>query len=424
MWSVVGSGKGRSLLRIALLFLLLPSIVGMARLDAQTFTVIHNFTGGSDGGTPMAGLTIDGAGNLLGTANFGGVTGGNCGSNGCGLVYKLTNRSSGWVLTPLYPFQGGSDGANPRMANVSIASNGVLYSSTFYGGGPCSGGGSGCGTVFKLQPPAHNCPITQCAWNETILHRFTGIDGLGPVGALSFDQEGNLYGATNTGDLRNGGNVYQLNSTNGWDEQILFRPYGYPGSGVNFDRTGNLYGSTFIGIRSPGTVYQLTHSENGWTGTDIYDFTGGADGAYPVAGIIVDTEGNLYGATSVAGSGNGGTVFELSPSGGSWNYTLLYSFAGPNNGRQVVGPVGNLVLDAAGNLYGTTISDGAHGYGAVFKLTHSNGNWTYTALHDFTNGADGSYPYANLVFDGNGNIYGTASGGGAFGVGVVFEITP
>lgn len=171
-------------------------------------------------------------------------------------------------------------------------------------------------------------------------------------------------------------------------------------------------------------MYQLTHSENGWTGTDIYDFTGGADGAYPVAGIIVDTEGNLYGATSVAGSGNGGTVFELSPSGGSWNYTLLYSFAGPNNGRQVVGPVGNLVLDAAGNLYGTTISDGAHGYGAVFKLTHSNGNWTYTALHDFTNGADGSYPYANLVFDGNGNIYGTASGGGAFGVGVVFEITP
>lgn len=416
-------GKSSSLLRLAVTALLLPAIFALTALHAQTYSVIHDFTGGSDGGTPMAGLTLDRAGNLLGTANFGGNTGGDCGVSGCGLVYKLAQRNGSWMLTPLYSFQGGDDGANPQMANVIVAPTGVLYSTTYYGGGVCTAGDIGCGTVFMLQPRATACPTTFCPWNETILHRFTGHDGAGPVGALLLDQAGNLNGATNSGNLLNGGTVYQLNQSEG-TEQVLFHPYGYPGSGVNDDSSGNLYGTTFIGLHSRGTVYQLTPSGNLWIGTEIRDFSGGADGGNPIAGLIFDAAGNLYGATTAGGSGNGGTVFELSPLNGGWDYKLLYSFAGPNNDRFVVGPVGNLVMDAAGNLYGTTISDGASGHGAVFRLTPSIGSWTYTSLHDFTGGSDGSYPYSNLVFGADGNIYGTASGGGAFNAGVVFEITP
>ena len=415
-------GKAPFLLRNAISALLLPVILAAAALQAQTYTVIHNFTGGQDGGTPMAGLTMDPAGSLLGTANVGGNTGGNCGVSGCGLVYKLVKRNDSWVLLALYDFEGGNDGTNPQTANVVIGPNGILYSTTYYGGGSCTGA-DGCGTVFMLQPRQTACPAITCFWNETILHRFNGNDGSGPVGALLLDQEGNLDGTTNTGSMLNGGSVYQLNRS-GWAEQILFHPYGYPGSSVAADNTGNLFGSTFIGVRSRGTVYQLTQSGGTWFGTDIYDFSDGADGGYPVAGVIFDPEGNMYGATTSGGSGNGGTVFELSPSGGGWSYKLLYSFTGPNNGRLVVGPVGNLVMDGAGNLYGTTISDGASGHGAVFKLTRSNGTWTYTSLHDFTGGSDGGYPYCNLVLDENGNIYGTASAGGAFNAGVIFQITP
>ncbi len=391
---------------------------------AQTYSVIHNFSGVGDGATPMAGLTLDRAGNLYGTANFGGNSGGNCGIGGCGVVYRLTKHNSAWALTPLYSFLGGDDGMNPEAANVVIGPDGSIFSTTYYGGGSCNGSNQGCGTVFKLQPPANACQSAICPWTETVLHRFNGADGAGPVGALVFDQQGNPTGATMTGSLRNGGTVYQLNSSGGWTETILFHPYGYPGSSVTMDHAGNLYGSTFVGMQSPGTIYELMPSGSNWIGTAIYDFTGGSDGAYPKAGVIFDQAGNLYGATTAGGSGQGGTVFELTPSGGSWNFNLLYSFTSSGNGRVVVGPIGNLVMDAAGNLYGTTFADGANGYGGVFKVTHSGGGWNYTSLHDFTNGADGSFPYSNLVFDDQGNLYGTASGGGAFGAGVVFQISP
>ena len=406
---------------VNLAFVLLLSLAVAHAAHAQTYAVIHNFSGGGDGAAPTAGLAIDHAGNLYGTATYGGNFGGNCGSLGCGIVFRLSNRNSSWVLTPLYSFQGGDDGMTPQMANVVIGPDGALYSSTFYGGGPCNGNNQGCGTVFKLQPAPNACQNVLCSWTETILNRFNGTDGLGPVGSVVFDQQGNLDGVTTTGGFRNGGTVFQLN---GGTELILFHPYGYPGSGVTMDHAGNLYGSTFIGNQSPGTIYQLVFSGGNWVGTEIYDFSGGSDGDHPQAGVIFDQAGNLYGATSSGGSGLGGTAFELSPSNGGWSFNLLYSFTGPRNGRFVVGPVGNLVMDAAGNLYGTTISDGAFGYGAVFKLTHTGQGWTYTSLHDFTNGSDGSYPYCNLVFDSQGNIYGTASSGGAFGNGVAFQITP
>ncbi len=407
---------------IGLLGLLFALASPVAR--AQTYTTIYNFSGGADGATPMAGLAIDQRGNLYGAANNGGNFGGNCGAQGCGVVYRLANHNSGWVLTPLYSFQGGNDGMNPQTANVVIGQNGSLYSTTFYGGGSCLGDNRGCGTVYQLQPPASVCQSTSCPWNETVLHSFNGGDGAGPVGALIFDAQNNLYGATNTGSVRNGGAIYQLNASSGWMEQIIFVPYGYPGSSVSLSNAGDLFGSTLVGTSGPGTVYQLTPSGSNWIGTFIYNFTGGSDGAYPVAGVIFDPAGNIYGATTSGGSGHGGTVFKLSPSNGGWTFDLLYSFTSAENGFQIAGPVGNLILDTAGNLYGTTFADGEFGYGSVFELTPTSSGWIYTSLHDFTNGSDGSHPYSNLVFDSSGNIYGTASSGGSFGDGVVFEITP
>jgi uncharacterized repeat protein (TIGR03803 family) len=132
----------------------------------------------------------------------------------------------------------------------------------------------------------------------------------------------------------------------------------------------------------------------------------------------MDSGGNIYGTTDFAGRGGGGTVFVLSPSNGSWIYHVIYSFSGSG------GPVASLALDSVGNLYGTTVQDGAHLYGSVFKLAPSGSGWVYTSLHDFTGGGDGAYPYGNVIFDANGNLYGTAAAGGAYGSGVVFEIAP
>ena len=418
-----GSPPRRTSYWTKLLAVAITCALAVIGAPAQTFSVIYNFSGGADGSTPMAGLTMDRAGNLYGTANYGGNVGGNCGAAGCGTVFRLTSHNANWVFTPLYAFAGGNDGANPQAANVVIGPNGSLFSTTFLGGGTCDGNAQGCGTVFNLQPPPTTCRTSQCAWNENVLFRFSGENGSGPVGAVVFDSAGNLLGVTILGGLNHGGTVYQLNSGN-WQESVLSHPYGYPGSGITLSNTGNLYGSTFSGGNNYGSVYELVQQGSEWILTSLYKFNNASDGGYPKAGVIFDQAGNLYGATGASGSGNGGTVFELTPSNGNWTYNTLYSFTGPNNGALVVGPVATLVMDNAGNLYGTTLVDGAQGYGAVFKLTPSNGTWTYTSLHDFTNGSDGAYPYSNLVFDAQGNLYGTASAGGANGLGVVFKIAP
>ena len=155
----------------------------------------------------------------------------------------------------------------------------------------------------------------------------------------------------------------------------------------------------------------------------LYTFQGGSDGGLPFAGLIIDPIGNLYGATSSGGQGGGGTVFEMMPVGSSWIFSTLNGLSGAG------GPQGNLIMDRVGNLYGTTVSDGTHVFGSVFKLTPTGGGtWTYTSLYNFTGGSDGANPYSNLVFDASGNLYGTTSAGGNLacsgGCGVVFEITP
>ena len=284
--------------------------------------------------------------------------------------------------------------------------------------------------MFKLAPALSACKTALCPWTETVLYRFTGgKDGANPpYGDLVFDQAGNAYGTTFNGGSYSVGNVYELTPSNGgWEQSVLYafnnsgndgiRPF----SGVVFDKVGNLYGTTSAwgGGNRYGTVFQLTPSGSGWTESILYAFQGLNDGQAPEGGVIFDPSGNIYGTTS--GGPGGGTVFELTPSGGGWTFSLIHTFAAG------IGPLSSLARDAAGNLYGTAFTSGAKGYGSVFKLTYSGGIWTYTTLHDFTGGTDGGNPIGNVIVDASGNVYGTASSvsmGGPYGPGVVFEIAP
>jgi uncharacterized repeat protein (TIGR03803 family) len=202
--------------------------------------------------------------------------------------------------------------------------------------------------------------------------------------------------------------------------------WGRPNRGVVFDQAGNIYGTTIEGGNSYlGTVFQLTHLQYGWNESLLYQFNNGTSGENPDGRLLIDDAGNLYGTTSYGGVGGCGTVFELTPAGGGWNFSILYNISG---GSGSCGPTAGLIMDAAGNLYGTTSRTGAYGHGAVFKLTLIDGAWTYTSLHDFTGGNDGSWP-GELIMDANGNLYGTAYFGAGqqchgSGCGVVFEITP
>lgn len=407
--------------------------------QAQTYNGLHYFAGATDGGFPWAGLTKDKAGNLYGT-NIG-LAGLDGGGYSDGTIFKLSYKGSGWVFNPLYSFTGGNDGAGPS-APVTSGADGILYGTTGAGGlGSCyflNNYYYGCGTVFSLRPPEKPCTKALCPWMKTVLYRFTGgNDGGQPGnGPLVFDPAGNIYGTTNLGGGGCAGpgcgTVFELSpSGTGWTETVIYSFQGgadgrYPVGGIVFDPAGNLYGTTAGGgAYGNGTVFQLTHSQTGWTKTTLYDFPNRSnDGDGPIGGVILDGAGNLYGTTSEGGVKNGGTVFELIPSNGSWTFTLLYSLVQTDfdlNGIQ--GPQADLVMDAAGSLYGTTNYDGANGLGNVFKLTPSGSGWTYTSLHDF-DGYTGVFCYSSIVLDAHGNLYGTVSQGGLIGYGVVFEITP
>jgi uncharacterized repeat protein (TIGR03803 family) len=384
--------------------------------QAQTYEVIYNFILNGTGYQPYAGLTMDAAGSLYGTTSGG--------DNGPGTVFDLTPRGSVWVFSLLHRFGAAGDGALP-WAGVAFGPDGTLYGTTV------AGGASGNGTVFDLSPPTTICRAVACPWTETVLYSFGGGDDADPgLGNLIFDATGKIYGTT-TGGTGGGGVAYQLApSGDDWTENVL-HTFGSPGDGaqpaggVILDDAGNLYGTTVYGGASgAGTVFKLTYSAGlGWTETILYSFQGGNDGSDPYAGLIFDSSGNLYGTTTGGGQGGGGVVFELTPSGSGWNYILLHSFTGS------YGPLGPLIMDSAGSLYGTTYRDGADGAGNIFKLTPSSGGWTYTSLHDFsTDRHDGANPIGNVILDSQGNLFGTTSSGGTGcrynSCGVVWEITP
>lgn len=396
--------------------------------QAQTFSVIHTFTG-ADGANSVAGLTIDADGRLYGATQNGG-------SENSGVVFRLARQGTGWIQTPLYEFKGvySSDGSAPTARPV-FGPTGILYGTTSEGGTSfCEG--PGCGTAYTLRPSATACGTVVCRWSESIIHDFDESElATNPgYGDLIFDQAGNAYGTA----INNA--VFQLTPSNGgWTETTLYNFTGgsdgnFPESGVIFDQAGNLYGTTESGgANHCGTVYELSPNGSGWTEKVLYSFQCAAsDGQYPIGGLIFDPTGNLYGTTNFGGANSGGTVFELSPSGGgNWTFHLLYSLAYHGTFDFLLyGPTGTLAMDSSGSLYGTTVMDGAFAAGSVFKLTPTDGGWTYTSLHDFTGGNDGGSSYGNVTFDASGNLYGTASFGGNFadcggtGCGVVWEITP
>ena len=385
------------------------------QLPAQTFSVIHNFTG-NDGGHPYGNIAIDRGGSLYGSTYYYGP------GNG-GTVFKLMRHNSSWLLNTLHNFNGGLDGAN-NVGGITIGPNGSLYGTTE------SGGTNGLGIVFNLKPPLRSSGTVLAPWTEKVLYNFAGPDGADPYSTVTFDQGGSMYGVTHHGGLYDLGVIFQL-SPNGssWTEQVIhYFAAGiegtYPAGPPAVDGAGNLYFTTgFGGENGGGGVAQMTHSGQDWAYNVLYSFSG-SSGFSPRTGVIVDNSGRVIGATFAGGSGGGGTVFSLTPGSGSWDFNLLYSLSGPGEG----GPYAPLTIDSAGNLYGTTSADGSHQQGSVFKLNWSNDHWTYADLYDFTGGADGGSPSSNVVLDANGNLYGTAVVGGSnscsFGCGVVWQITP
>lgn len=268
--------------------------------------------------------------------------------------------------------------------------------------------------------------ISAHAQTFTVLHNFPSVanDGRQPEGSLVLDNKGNLYGTTYSGgtaDSSNYGTVFEL-SPDG--TETLLHSFFYsvdgldgeePSAGLVLDSSGNLYGTTSsAGTDNAGVIFKI---DSTGTETILHDFSwGGSDGAIPGFGnLIMDSSGNLYGTTEEGGTFNNGSVFKLDASGVE---TVLYSFTGKKDGGY---PIGGLVMDSAGNLYGTTDSDGAFGYGVVFKLDTSG---VETVLHSFKSGApSGEYPNAGLILSPAGHFYGTASDGGALGCGTVFEIS-
>ena len=350
-------------------------------------TVLHNFT--SDGGGGYAGLVLDSAGNLYG-AGEGGVSGG-------GFVYKLDPSGNETVL---YSFTGGSDGGYPY-AGVIRDSAGNLYGTTLFGGPANSG------VVYKVDPTGH----------ESVLYGFAGgTDGASPYAGVIRDSSGNLYGTAAEGGASNAGLVYKLDST-GQKTNL----YSFPGmadgafseAGVIRDSSGNLYGTTSSGgTANSGVVYKVDTSGHE---TVLYSFTGGADGANPYAGVIRDSSGNLYGTTFLGGASNAGAVYKVDPAG---HETVLYSFTGGADGAN---PRGGVVADAAGNLYGTATDGGTYGWGVVFKLDATGHE---TVLWSFRGSTDGGFPYAGLIRDSEGTLYGTTEYGGTSVAGVVFSASP
>jgi uncharacterized repeat protein (TIGR03803 family) len=414
-----------------LAILSLTVVASSTSVAAQRETVLHGFeNNGTDAASPVGPLIFDNAGNLYGTSQAGGT-------HNAGAVFEFMPKAGGgWSEQVLYSFDslsGGADGVAPFGGLVRDAA-GHLYGTT-YDGGAYNGG-----TVFELAQK-------NGSWTERVLHSFrtSGPDGEWPIEGLTLDAKGNLYGVTTAGGSTRTGNcdpagcgtVFELTpGANGiWTEKILHSfsdsenggDGGGPFSVPIFDAAGNLYGTTSVGgTYGAGTVFELTPTESGeWAEKILYSFGSYVnDGTNPYAGVTLDAAGNLYGTAHQGGDTVEhlwGIVFELTPAaGGTWTETVLHNFESGTDGAY---PLGALVLDAAGNLYGTTNAGGIAGEGTAFELTPADGNWIETILADFGN-TNGANPQSGLTFGQQGNLYGTTMRGGAGKVGVLFAIKP
>jgi len=377
--------------------LLMSAVVASQSTQAQTVHLLHAFDV-TDGATPVASLIRDSAGNLYGTTNAGGTA-------GEGTVFKLGKAGA---LTVLHNFSG-PDGSEPQPSVLRDAA-GNLYGTTAFGGT------AGLGTVYKID----------ASGVQTVLYSFTGgTDGEYPLGNLIRDKSGNLYSTTSAYPAGTGGTVFKLDTTGTLTTLHTFAGADgvVPTGNLVRNAAGNLYGTCSLGGAGGGTVWKLNKAG---TLTVLHSFDG-TDGNDPSGGLIADAAGNLYGTATDGGSDNGGTVFRVAETDGS--FTLLFNF---DYGAAGGLPFGTLARDAAGNLYGSTITGGGgctsdihlQGCGAIWKLDTNN---QITVLTNFGNGNRGRTPYGGVILDKAGNLYGTTSGGGRKGCpqcGTVFKITP
>jgi uncharacterized repeat protein (TIGR03803 family) len=373
----------------AFLLVIVLGFVATQFSQAQTFSVLYNFGGAADGGDPYAGVIRDSNGNFYGTVGYGGTA-------YAGGVYKVDSLGN---ETMLYSFTGGADGNFP-VSTLVRDSAGNLYGTT------AQGGSAGAGVVFKVDPSG----------NETVLHNFTGgSDGVNPSGGLLLDAAGNLYGTTSQGGNFNCGILFKLSPAG--TETILHIFTGaandgkYPSyTSVVTDARGSLYGVTQAGGSTDhGVVYKLTHTGKF---TVLYSFAGGTADGCNVLGIpYLDINGNIYGTTSSCGASGLGTVWKLTSSG---TETVLHSFAGGTADGEY--PLAGVIEDAHGNLYGSTESGGSANLGTMYRVSQTG---KFTLLHSFT-GPDGEYPYSGFVLH-NGDLYGTAQNRGSIGYGTVWK---
>jgi hypothetical protein len=378
----------------------------------SSFKTVYSFTDGADGAYPQGALIADAKGDLFGTTSGdGGRTNGN--------VFEIVNGPSGNASTPitLYSFTGGTDGGVP-LGPLLMDASGNLFGTTNDGGGP-----SGAGTVFEIV----NGP-SGYASAPTTLYDFTrGTDGGYPTGTLAIDAAGDLFGAASSGSA-----VFEIaNTPSGYaSTSITLTDFSgptdgaTPNGGVIIDANGNLFGTTVNGgSGQSGTVFEIVNGPSGYTGlTTLYNFSGGVDGSQPLAGLVEDANGDLFGTTSYGGEYGSGVVFELVNTGtgyASAPVTIL-SFQGAPGGAN---PDGGVILDANGDLFGTTVNGGTNGSGTVFEIANTASGYASTAatLFDFSNGPDGGRPETALSLVG-GEIVGTTYSGGVDGWGTVFEI--
>ena len=352
---------------------------------------------------------------------------------GLAFTAAAPGRALAQTYNVIHNFVGGLDGSEPA-AGLSMDVAGNLYGTTFEGDALT-------GTVFKL---AHKSSSWVLGPLYLFPYQYSG--GSIPYARVIIGRDGALYGT-----LGYGGNIQACNGGCGavfnlkptptppttplapWVETPLHvfngsdgaNPYG---ADLIFDQAGNIYGTTYNGGTGScsggcGVVYKLTPSNGSWTESVIYNFTQSGDGQHPWGGVIFDQAGNLYGTTVYGGAYGNGTIYELTPSGSGWTETILYSFTG---GAAGANPYAGLISDQAGNLYGAAGTGGAGTGGTAFELANSGGGWTFSLLYSFT-GAGGQFaagPVANLAFDSAGNLYGTTHGGGAYNAGAVFKLSP
>jgi uncharacterized repeat protein (TIGR03803 family) len=387
---------------------------------AQTETILHNFQENNiDGFWPSGTLIFDRSGKIYGTTGEGGAY-------GYGTVFAMKPELDGsWDEVVLHSFNNnGSDGSGPYSGPAFDASGNIF-------GATRSGGAYAGGTVYELERKAGG-------FAERVIHSFgNGSDGNGPNSSLIFDGAGNIYGTTLYGGANGDGTVFELRHmpSGGWAERILFNFNGTNGSTPSFlmfDSLGNIFGTASGGgAYSAGVTYELIPGAGGvWVQQILYTFLSGPTDGKDPGPLVFDTSGNLYGTTFSGGPSNLGTLYELSPAGGgSWNESVLHYFPSGIN-ADAYWPVGDLLIDASGNLYGPSAYGGNYGYGTVFEFSPAGGgSWTETLLHNFGSGTDGQIPTGGLVFDASGNIFGTTYSSfpytceGILGCGTVFEIT-